>query len=213
MAEHASTERAPIFDAIEFAARAHRMQLRKGTAIPYISHPLEVIRVLLQAGCTDTLAIAGVLHDTVEDAGVSFAEIRRLFGQDVAEIVQGVSEDKSQSWESRKAHTIESVKTAPMDVLLVTCADKLDNIRSIREDWAQVGDEIWARFRRPSEDQEKYYRDLADALLSRAQGEPSTTVFRRLNSEVSAFFREPGEGRRPKSVSGGANPGPVPSRR
>jgi (p)ppGpp synthase/HD superfamily hydrolase len=106
----------------------------------------------------------------------------------VARIVQAVSEDKSKTWEVRKAHTVESLKTAPMDVLLVECADKLDNIRSIREDWALVGDALWRRFRRPRAEQERYYRGLADVLLGRASGEPSTTLFRRLHSEVEAVI-------------------------
>jgi (p)ppGpp synthase/HD superfamily hydrolase len=71
MPEHTNPDRVPLFDAIEFAVKAHRGQLRKGTTIPYVSHPMEVARILLQAGCSDTIAIAGLLHDTVEDAGVT----------------------------------------------------------------------------------------------------------------------------------------------
>jgi (p)ppGpp synthase/HD superfamily hydrolase len=164
------------------------MQLRKGTNLPYIVHPLRVATILLENGCCDATVIAGILHDTVEDTPVKLSEISESFGDDVAKIVEGVSEDKSLSWEERKAHTIESMKTAPMDVLLVTCADKLDNIQSIRDDIALNGEQIWTKFNRPKQQQGEYYRGLADVLVSRADGEPSCTLFHRLRREVDELF-------------------------
>ena len=118
-----------IFDAIEFAARAHRGQCRKGTKIPYIVHPLAVAKILIDAGCPEDVVVAGILHDTVEDTPLSLDEIRHAFGTAVARIVEGASEpDKSKPWEERKAHTIESLKTASEAVLLVSCADKIENL-------------------------------------------------------------------------------------
>jgi (p)ppGpp synthase/HD superfamily hydrolase len=187
MPDKATGEKKPLFDAIEFAAKAHRMQLRKGTNVPYIAHPLRVATILLEHGCCDAAVIAGILHDTVEDTPMTLQEISRCFGEYVARIVEGVSEDKSQSWERRKAHTIESMRTAPMEVLLVTCADKLDNIRSIRDDLALNKDQVWKRFSR-GQQQEEYYRGLADVLVSRAEGEPPSTLFHRLRSEVDRLF-------------------------
>ena len=59
-----------IHDAIIFAAKAHEGQRRKGTDIPYITHPFEVAQILMEAGCDETLIIAGLLHDTLEDTEV-----------------------------------------------------------------------------------------------------------------------------------------------
>ena len=188
MGDTATDDKKPLFDAIEFAAKAHRMQLRKGTNLPYIVHPLRVATILLENGCSAAAVIAGILHDTVEDTPVTLREISRGFGDDVARIVEGVSEDKSKSWEQRKAHTIESMKTAPMDVLLVTCADKLDNIQSIRDDLALNGEQVWKKFNRPKQQQEKYYRGLAEVLVRRADGEPSSRLFHRLRREVDELF-------------------------
>ena len=63
--------------------------------------------------------------------------------------MQGVSEDKSEGWEGRKAHTIECMRTAPMEVLLATCADKPDNLQSIRDDLTLNGEQVWDRFKCP----------------------------------------------------------------
>ena len=188
MGEKANEEKKPLFDAIEFAARAHRMQLRKGTNVPYIVHPLRVATILLENDCCDATVIAGILHDTVEDTPVTLGEIFLCFGEHVTRIVEGVSEDKSLSWEQRKAHTIESMRTAPVEVLLVTCADKLDNIQSIQDDLALRGEKVWGKFKRSKQQQGEYYRGLAEVLVSRAEGEPSCMLFHRLRAGVDKLF-------------------------
>ena len=130
-----------LFDAIEFAARAHREHYRKGTRIPYIAHLISVAKILIEYDCAEEIIVAGLLHDTVEDTSVTLEDIRKSFGEKVASLVEAASEpDKSDTWENRKRHTIEYLKTAPMDVLLLSCADKLDNIRSIKEDYERFGE-------------------------------------------------------------------------
>ena len=178
-----------IFDAIEYAARAHREHYRKGTKIPYIIHPISVAKILIEYDCAEELIVAGILHDTVEDTDVTLENISRSFGEKVASLVQAASEpDKSDTWENRKRHTIESLKTAPMDVLLLTCADKLDNIRSIKEDYERFGESVWKRFRRAKDSQAWYYSALADIFVNRAEGEPGATLFRQFNYEVRQVF-------------------------
>ena len=164
---------------IEFASLAHNGQLRKGTDIPYIAHPCNVGVILAKAGCDDELVAAGVLHDTVEDVeNITIDDIRRNFGDRVATIVEGCSEpDKEAPWKERKEHTIHYMKTAPLDVKFVSCADKLDNITSIARDYSTHGDDLWTRFNRGKEEQSWYYRSLVqcfdsgefrDTALSRA---------------------------------------------
>ena len=60
-----------IHEAIEFAAVKHKNQVRKGTDTPYIVHPMEVMYILAENGCDETVIAAGLLHDTVEDAGAT----------------------------------------------------------------------------------------------------------------------------------------------
>ena len=74
--------------AIEFAAKAHTGQVRKGTNIPYIVHPIRVAEILVRFYCfSQPVMIAGVLHDTLEDTSVKAAAIRNQFGEKICEIV------------------------------------------------------------------------------------------------------------------------------
>jgi len=178
-----------IFHAIQFAAAAHAGQYRKGTRIPYLIHPLRVAAILLESGCAEDLAVAAVLHDTVEDCFVTLDQIRRLFGPRIAELVAGASEpDKSQPWEARKQHTIDFLRTAPPDQLLVCLADKLDNIRSIREDLALHGELAWLRFRRGRDKQRWYYESLADVFTRRCDSGIGARLAEIFAAEVRAVF-------------------------
>jgi (p)ppGpp synthase/HD superfamily hydrolase len=179
-----------IFEAIEFAVKAHSGQFRKGTKIPYIVHPLSVARILIEHDCPEEVVVAGILHDTVEDTPVTIGDIRRSFGENVASLVAGASEPgKSDTWENRKRHTIEYLKTAPLDVLFVSLADKLDNIRAIRADYEKLGDAVWSRFNRPKESQAWYYRSLADLFGARIEG-PFASLVKEFRSEVNKVFDE-----------------------
>ena len=178
-----------IFDAIEYAAQAHREHFRKGTSIPYIIHPISVAKILIEYDCSEEVVIAGLLHDTVEDTAVTLEAIRARFGETVAGLVEAASEpDKTDTWENRKRHTIEYLKTAPMEALLLSCADKLDNIRSIKEDYERFGESVWKRFRRAKDSQKWYYGELAALFRSRAEGEPGATLFRQFCYEVQQVF-------------------------
>jgi len=151
--------------AIEFSAKAHLAQVRKGTDIPYITHPFAVGMILANAGCEEEVIIAGMLHDTVEDTDVTLDDIRAQFGEEVAAIVDGCSEpDKGASWEVRKQHTLDELKKAPLAVQFVTCADKLHNVSSMIEEHKRLGDEVWKKFKRGKDDQGWYFRGLLNRL-------------------------------------------------
>jgi len=184
-----------IFDAIEFAVKAHRGQFRKGSHVPYIVHPIGVSKLLIEAGCDEDVVIAGLLHDTLEDTPVTVQEIKLHFGEKIATIVESISEpDKTDTWEHRKTHTIEFLKTtAHVDSLLVECADKLDNIRAIRQDFARFGDNLWCRFKRGKDKQQWYYRALAEAFSLRAEESPQLSLlvksFKQETEEVFAAIQ------------------------
>jgi (p)ppGpp synthase/HD superfamily hydrolase len=179
-----------LFEAIEFAARAHSGQFRKGTRIPYIIHPFNVARILIEYGCKEEVVVAGFLHDTVEDTPVTLDEIEQSFGKEVAALVQGASEPRhaTDTWEHRKEHTIEYLKTAPEDILLVASADKLDNILSIKVEYAKIGESAFSRFNRGKDQQRWYYQSLAEVFLSRTEGEPGNSLFREFSKEVKKVF-------------------------
>jgi len=181
-----------IFKAIEFAAKAHAGQFRKQTRVPYIVHPIGVAKLLLEHGCDETVAIAAILHDTVEDTGVTLPDIREAFGERVSALVRYATEpDKSCAWELRKQHTLDLIPTAPMEALLLICADKLDNLRSIYEDSLRIGDDVWSRFNRPRKKQQWYFESLVSAFMRRTDGEPSHPLFSQLEREVQRVFGDP----------------------
>ena len=178
--------------AIEVAEHAHRGQFRKGTDIPYISHPRAVARILSDAGCSEELIIAGILHDTVEDTSLTLEYIRDNFGKKVAQIVQGCSEpDKSLPWEQRKQHTVKFLKTAPLEVRTVTCADKLHNLLAIIADYEVVGDDVWDRFSRGKGAQEWYYRELVASLCDQPDCQREGTIFQHFRDSVETLFGTP----------------------
>jgi (p)ppGpp synthase/HD superfamily hydrolase len=190
MPQTAKAYSSKLYDAIELAARAHHRQVRKGTEIPYVVHPLAVAGILIRAKGPESLVIAGILHDTVEDTPVTIDEIRSEFGQAVADLVLGLSEpDKQASWEERKSHTLDYLRnTATDDVLLVSIADKLDNIRAIREGLESNGESFWLRFNRPKDLQAWYYLSLAEVFSQRIAAEPGSALLGMFLREVRQVF-------------------------
>lgn len=178
-----------VSDAIECAIVAHEGQTRKGTDIPYVIHPLRVGLKLSELGCSDDVVVAGILHDTVEDTPVTDEDLKRDFGEKVAALVAGASEpDKSDTWENRKHHTIEYLKTAPREVLLISAADKLDNAKETLVHLKEVGDKHWAAFNRPKEQQRWYYKSLAEVFVSRIEDDTTDRLFKEYKQEVDKIF-------------------------
>lgn len=150
--------------AIHFSTTKHAGQLRKGTTVPYIVHPLETMNILRSMNADTNLLIAGLLHDTVEDTDTSIEEITKIFGTDVAALVGGHSEDKSKTWEQRKAHAIEELAEASRRMKMLVMADKVSNLRSMAADYSVVSDNLWERFNAPVEKQAWYYSGIQDSL-------------------------------------------------
>jgi GTP pyrophosphokinase len=163
-------------EALVYAARHHRRQLRKGGRIPYVAHLLAVAAIVLEMETTEDEAIAALLHDVIEDGGgmTAHVEITERFGPDVARIVLANSDSttgefEKAPWHDRKREYLASIAHERPDELRVSLADKLHNARSIVQDHRAVGDELWSRFSTGSaEDVRWYYRGLADAFGARA---------------------------------------------
>lgn len=178
-----------IFQAIEFAAAAHRGQYRKGTRLPYIMHPLNAARCLLEAGCEDELVAAAILHDVLEDTETTIEELYAAFGPRIAELVISVSEpEELVAWEDCKAHTLEALRTSSLDVLYVAIADKLDNIQSIRQSVGENGELTWKRFRRGRDQQRWYYETLSEIFTARLVDPPGSALATRFAEHVTAVF-------------------------
>ncbi len=179
-----------IEEAIEIAAQAHDGQFRKGTSTPYITHPFAVGLLLMDAGCSESLVIAGILHDTVEDTDLTLECIRKNFGNHVAEIVDGCSENKSLRWRERKSECIEALKTATTEVCIVTCADKLHNLRTVISEFDDIGDVVWERFHGGLEAQEWYYRSVLDSLRTQKESKKKGSVNGIVQKQFNTIFEQ-----------------------
>lgn len=154
-----------IHEAIVFAARAHKGQVRKGTDIDYLSHPMEVLHILASVRADVNVQIAGILHDVVEDTPYGIEDIRNEFGDDVATLVDAHTEkDKSLPWRKRKELALKHLKNADRRVKQMVFADKLANMRSIATDFENLGDKVFERFNAGKEDTAWFYKASIDCF-------------------------------------------------
>ncbi len=176
-----------FLDAVRLTVDLHSAQVRKGSAIPYLGHLLGVCGTVIDAGGSENEAIAALLHDAVEDQGgaATLQVIRTKFGPDVAAIVEACSDTDvtpKPPWRERKEAYIEHLKTAPLSVLRVSVADKLNNLRAIVRDYRELGDALWGRFHADA-DQVWYFASLLEVYEARLPG-PTTDELRRTYGEL-----------------------------
>lgn len=159
-----------ITAAIRFAMDAHATQKRKGDGSPYIIHPMAVHTLLASWEVPEDSQIAGILHDTIEDAPEEErprvrARILELFGPTVLALVEHVTEqNKNLPWKERKERAIEALSAAPVQAQIVACADKTHNAFSLLEAYKKQGDNVWKSFNAPKEEIRWYYRSVATVL-------------------------------------------------
>jgi (p)ppGpp synthase/HD superfamily hydrolase len=163
--------------ALALAAQAHREQLRKGTDIPYIAHTVHVSLILVRHGFEEDLAIAGLLHDVLEDTDVPFERIADEFGGQVARLVAAVSETKTadgaeRPWEERKAEKLAHLLAGGPDVAALKAADAIHNARSIEADLRQFGPSVWGRFKRGADQTLWYYREILAGVRAKLGDHP-----------------------------------------
>ena len=175
--------------AIEFAAKAHEGQRRKGSDIPYVSHPFAVASILRNQDCHPDVVIAGLLHDTVEDTAVTISDIQAEFGASVAELVWIVTEpDKILSWEDRKQKMIETIKFAKPNAKYLSCADKLHNLSSLQINFEQDREEMWNRFSRGYAEQKWYAESMVKSLFYGLEEADIKPMFFEYEKMVKDFF-------------------------
>ena len=185
-------------EAIEFATKAHAGQVRKMSGIPYILHPAEVASII--ATMTDDLEImaAGMLHDTVEDCGISPDEIRSKFGPRVYALVMAETEDKmvalspEDTWMIRKEDSLVVLRaTKDLGVKIMWLADKLSNMRSFYLEYAKSGDAMWQALHQKDPAMHRwYYQSIAD-ILKPDLGQ--TEAFHEYQELIYKIFGEEGD--------------------
>ena len=171
--------------AVEWMSSLHGEQVRKGTAVPYTAHLLGVAALVLEDGGNEAEAIAGLLHDAIEDASATPKQIRKRFGRRVARIVADCTDvptgrkargkkvqHNASNWRERKTRSIEHLHDphTSKSVLRVRAADALSNARSTLADLRRYGPETWGRFHASAVDQLWYYRSVSVVLSARLPG-------------------------------------------
>ena len=160
-------------DALDLATQVHSGDVRKGTTIPYIAHLLSVCSLILSDGGDEEEAIAGLLHDTLEDHPelVSRGDLSRRFGARVLSLVDGCTDTPPDysggpkpPWRERKAAYLRHLASAAPEDLRVALADKVDNARAVVTDYRILGEDLWSRFNAGRDDQLWYYRTLVETL-------------------------------------------------
>ncbi|MDO8407953.1 MAG: HD domain-containing protein [bacterium] len=189
--------------AIQFAARKHHGHFRaESEPLPYITHLLSVALLvaedpntlkLRKAGSADDdydeVVIAALLHDTLEDTDTTREEIVAAFGERVAILVEHVSERKTVDgkkvdWKEAKTAYLAHLETAPEDALLISIADKIDNIESKLEGLEKGDSALIERMRTPQSEYLWFHGELSRIATSRL---PEHRLTKRL---IEAHARE-----------------------
>jgi (p)ppGpp synthase/HD superfamily hydrolase len=196
------------FEALAWAAELHSFQTRKGKPVPYIAHLIAVSGLVWEDGGTEDQAIAGLLHDSIEDQEQSHASILQRFGQTVADIVQACTDTDGPTatgatkapWIDRKTTYIEKLATKPQEAWLVTAADKAHNARDMVLD-ADRNPDSWNRFRARLDGSAWYLLSLHRKLKELLPESRSVTL---LGQSVQSILDSPAL--QAKAVSAGQSP-------
>lgn len=169
-----------INHALAFAAKHHDRQVRKGTKLPYLTHPANVAIILTRYGCDNETVVAGILHDVIEDC-VRDGYTREMleqrigdkFGLKVLDTVLAVTyrrhddEGIELSTDERKTDYLDRLASANVEARWVCAADKIHNASSIVADLRRTVDPgtVWNRFTGGRAATARWYRQVYERLL------------------------------------------------
>ena len=180
-----------IDSAIHFAVDAHAGQCRKGTKLPYILHPVETAAIAASLTGSAEVIAAAVLHDTMEDCGVSRDTLAHEFGERVASLVANESENKREdrpaadTWKLRKQETLDHLNSCKdIDVKIIAFSDKLANLRAIHRDHCKLGARLWERFNQSNPKEIRWYYEGVLLACPEFSGEPAYAEYRGLLDAV-----------------------------
>jgi (p)ppGpp synthase/HD superfamily hydrolase len=151
--------------------------MRKGSDVPYLVHPVHVSAILLRHGFPGDVAIAGLLHDVVEDQDIPLSDIEAGFGQDVANMVAALTERKRENgiertWENRKREALGQLEEAGHDAVAVKAADVLHNTRTLARQLRSQGPSAWSHYSRGPDASLWYARSVAAIARDRLGPHP-----------------------------------------
>lgn len=177
--------------AIIYAVHAHAGTERRGKGFPYIVHPMEAVEIVSTITPDQELLAAAALHDTVEDTPVTEEDIRKEFGDRIADLVAAESDvfpdglSEEESWHMRKQAAIDRLANSSHDAKIVAIGDKLSNMRAISRDYAVQGDSLWNLFHvKDKASHAWHYKGLLDALRELED----TSAFKEFETLVARIF-------------------------
>lgn len=191
-----------INHAFAFAAKHHDRQVRKGTKLPYLTHPANIAVILTRYGCDGQTVVAGILHDVIEDCirdgytrEMLEQRIGDKFGNRVLETVLAVTyrryddDGVELSGEERKADYLERLSQASEEARWVCAADKIHNASTILSDLRRTVDPetIWSRFGGGRAATVRWYRSVFERLRELGFTAPIMTELDRASSDLEAI--------------------------
>ena len=182
-----AAERSPLVrEALEQARSDHEGQVRNGSGgMPYIEHPMRVAALLDEHGFGDEVLAAALLHDVVEDSETTLDELREKFGGEVGGLVGAMTDDESiDDYRQRKAEHRERLAAAPTEAMAIYGADKLTNVRTLAEAYAEEGDAVREEFKVPVELKLTIWEEDLGLLREKA---PELPFLDRLEEGLSSF--------------------------
>ncbi|MEK6921280.1 MAG: HD domain-containing protein, partial [Nanoarchaeota archaeon] len=176
-----------IKKALTVAFDAHKDQ-RRDNGEPYITHPIEVARILISLKADSATICAALLHDVVEDTPVKLSQIKEDFGEEIATLVEGVTKIEGIHFDSKEDYTAENIRkvllatTKDIRVILIKLADRLHNMRTLKYCAPE-------KQKRISEETLHIYAPIAHKLgIFRVKGELEDLCLRYLNPDVYRFL-------------------------
>ncbi len=182
-------------EAVAWVTELHADQARKGgTDVPFLSHLFAVTALVLDDGGDEDDAITALCHDAVEDQGgdEALAEIRRRFGDPVADAVALLSDSRGEPkgpWMERKRLLLAQLGGPDVaeGVLRVAAADKLDNARNLLVQLRAEGPRVWERFRATPDQFLWFHRAVLAVLVDRHPGSANVAELARAVDELAAW--------------------------
>ncbi|OFM86300.1 guanosine polyphosphate pyrophosphohydrolase [Corynebacterium sp. HMSC063A05] len=178
---------------IATASRAHDGHYRKGSGVPYISHPMAVMLIAASVTNDEDVLLAALFHDILEDVPENYsrAEMEDEFGPRVATIVDGVTKNSSlPSWQERADAYLEQLSRGSAESIIVAAADKFHNLSQTLEDLDREGHSLWRRFRSTPSQQLWWYTNVRNVIAERLPDMPLLDdldiLIERLDSWVQA---------------------------
>jgi (p)ppGpp synthase/HD superfamily hydrolase len=182
-----------IQKALNLSAQKHCHQIRKSSKLPFFTHPVSVMIILSEYTEDENILVASLLHDTLEDVrDYNYENLKKDFGQKIANIVEGVSEDlelienesdSEKSWQARKEDYLKNLENDRFESLMICAADKIHNLQSMNQIYQKQGNKMWQDFNAPPEKQIWYYDSVIEILEQKLEN----PIVTKLKAEFEIF--------------------------